>query len=288
MTLRYPIIPTALFKNYRFLALAGVASVGTMFYYSLTVIWPQMITSQYTQNSIIVGLMSGTIGGGTAFGQSFGGFTVRFGWGHWQLRMAAICMCAFVGAMAACNSSMQTAAITFSTLGAFAVGVVEVVPIIAVPFAVAPNDIGLASGVLGSCRAALGSVALAIFSSVLTTRKAEEIPPRLTELATQDGLDATSTAALIKAGIAGAIDTIGSIPGIPAERVSQYILEIQDGNVSAYKTVFLASLAFGGFAVICSFFTKPFDQHFTNTVDKRLGGVSDLKQEDSKVKSEEA
>lgn len=282
MPLRYPLIPVALFKNYRFLALAGVASVGTMFYYSLTVIWPQMIASQYTQDSIIIGLMSGTVGGGTAFGQALGGFSVRLGWGHWQLRVAAIFMCAFVGAMAACDASMQSAAIAFSTLGAFMVGIVEVVPIIAVPFVVAPNDIGLASGVLGSSRAGLGTVALAIFSSVLTTRKTEEIPPRLNALALQDNLNATSTAQLIKAGLAGSIATVSSIPGIPAERVARYILEIQDGAVSAYKTVFLASLAFGGFAVICACFAQPFNQYFTNKVDKRLGGVTDLKKDDSK------
>lgn len=34
-----------------------------MFYYSLTVIWPQMVTALYEKDSIMIGLMSGTLGG---------------------------------------------------------------------------------------------------------------------------------------------------------------------------------------------------------------------------------
>ncbi|PGH10485.1 hypothetical protein AJ80_07528 [Polytolypa hystricis UAMH7299] len=275
MPQKYPLVPMMLFKNGRYMALVGVASVGTMFYYSLTVIWPQMISSLYTTDNIIIGLMSGTIGGGTAFGQAIGGFTARWGWGQWQLRAAAMGMCAFIGAMASCNASTQTAAITFSTLGAFAVGYVEVIPIIAVPFAVAPGDLGLASGLLGSCRAALGSVATAVFTSVLTTRKTEEIPPRMTNIAAEDDLPESSVAALINAGMAGSISSISEIPGVTVDAAKRYIQAMQDGNVSAFKTVFLASLAFGGFAVICSIFTQGFDQHFTDTVDRRLQGVDD-------------
>lgn len=62
MPLKYPLIPMKMFVNGPFMALVGVASVGSMFYYSLTVIWPQMITALYESDPIQIGLMSGILG----------------------------------------------------------------------------------------------------------------------------------------------------------------------------------------------------------------------------------
>ncbi|KAF2713313.1 fungal trichothecene efflux pump [Pleomassaria siparia CBS 279.74] len=270
---KYPLIPMSLFKNARWMALAGVASVATMFYYSLTVIWPQMITSLYSSNNIEIGLMSGTVGGAIAFGQVVGALTVRWGWGHWQLRVCSLFMCAFIGAMASCNASTRDRGIVFTTIGSFAVGIIEVIAIIAIPFTVPPEDLGLASGVLGSCRSVLGSIALAIFSSVLNTRKTSEITPRFRAVAEAEGLSATSTAAIIKAGIASLVATFTKIPGVTTQNVGKFITALQNGNVVAYHTVFYASLAFGGFAVLCAFCTKSFNEHFTEKVSRRLQGA---------------
>ncbi|KAF2112843.1 siderophore iron transporter [Lophiotrema nucula] len=270
---KYPLIPMKLFTNGRYMALVGVASVASMFYYSLTVIWPQMITALYETDQIMIGLMSGTLGGSIAFGQVVGGGTIRFGYGHWQLQFSAVAMCAFIGAMAATDASTRTLAIVMCALGAFAVGIVEVVAIVAVPFTVAPGDLGLASGLLGSCRSTLGSVATAVFSSVLTTTKGKEIPPRLLRLAEQDSLSQTSISALLKAGLLGATATLAKIPGISADRVRDYVVAVRDGNVKAYHMVFYSSLAFGGIAVACAFCTKEFNSHFTNKVERRLQHV---------------
>ena len=257
----------------------------SMFYYSLTVIWPQMINSLYSTDQIMIGLMSGTVGGSIAFGQVFGGATIRFGWGHWQLRGAAVLMCVFIGGMAAANASTRTLAIVFCCLGSFAVGIVEVIGIVAVPFTVPPGDLGLASGLLGSMRSTLGSVALAIFTSILSSEKKTQIPSRLNPLAEQDSLPASSITALLTAGMSGAVATIASIPGIPADRVATYIKAIQEGNVASYRVVFFSSLAFGIFALACAFFTKNFSNHFTNDVSRRLQGTGKMQNEKKDVES---
>tara|TARA_R110002003_G_scaffold206_27_gene15921 strand:- start:798 stop:1481 length:684 start_codon:yes stop_codon:yes gene_type:complete len=217
--------------------------------------------------------MSGTVGGAIAFGQVIGALTVRWGWGHWQLRISSLAMCAFIGAMASCDVSTRDRGIVFTTLGSFAVGIIEVIAIIAVPFTVPPEDLGLASGVLGSCRSVLGSIALAIFSSILNTKKTQEITPRLRAVAQAEGLSSGSTAAIIKAGVASLVATFTKIPGVNSANVGKFIKALQDGNVVAYHTVFYASLAFGGFAVICAFCTKSFNEHFTEKVDRRLQGA---------------
>lgn len=205
-----------------------------------------------------------------AFGQVVGGGAVKLGRGHWLLRVSSLAMCGFIGAMAATDASTRTLAITMCALGAFAVGIVEVVGIIAVPFTVPAEDLGLASGLLGSVRSTLGSVATAIFSSILTTRKSKEIPPRLTALASQDDLSPSSVTALVKAGLSGAAAAVTKIPGITGERLPAYIGAIRDGNVQSYHMVFYSSLAFGGIAVICAFCCAEFNSHFTDRVDRKL------------------
>ena len=199
-----------------------------------------------------------------------GGGTIKFGYGHHQLRVSALAMCGFIGAMAATDASTRNLAIAMCFLGAFAVGIVEVVGIVAVPFTVEPSELGLASGLLGSCRSTLGSVATAVFSSVLTTTRSKEVPPRLRALAEQDGLSESSIARLGSAGVRGATATFAQIPGVEASRIPAYTLAVRDGNVKAYHMVFYTSMAFGGIAVICAFLCKPFNHHFTNTIDKRL------------------
>lgn len=215
-----------------------------------------------------------------AFGQDFGGGSIKLGWGHWQLRASSLAMCGFIGAMAATDTSTRGLAITMCTLGAFAVGIVEVVGIVAVPFTVAPEDLGLASGLLGSVRSTLGSVATAIFSSILTTRKAAEIPPRLAALAAEDGLAPASTKALVNAGLSGAPATVARILGITAARLPVYLAAIRDGNVKSYHMVFYSSLAFGAIAVVCAFCCKEFNSHFTDRVDRQL--QHSRKEEDEK------
>ncbi|KAF2645781.1 siderophore iron transporter [Massarina eburnea CBS 473.64] len=273
MPLKYPLIPMKMFVNGPFMALSTVAAVASMFYYSLTVIWPQMVTALYETDSIMVGLVSGTLGGSIAFGQVFGGGTVKLGYGHWQLRASAVAMCAFIGAMAATDASTRTLAICMCALGAFSVGIVEVVGIVAVPFTVAPEDLGLASGLLGSLRSTLGSVATAVFSSVLTTQKGKEIPPRLIALGRQDGLPQATIRAVVKAGLQGATASIAKMPGISAQRLPAYALAIRDGNVESYHVVFYVGMAFGGLAVICAFLCKDFNSHFTDQVHRRLQHV---------------
>lgn len=202
-----------------------------------------MITSLYSSDQVMIGLMSGVLGGSIAFGQVLGGFTIRFGWGHWQLRFSAVAMCGFIGAMAATNASTRTLAIIMCCLGALAVGVVEVVGIVAVPFTVPPADLGLASGLLGSCRTTLGSVATAVFSSVLTSTKKKEIPPRLIALADDIDLPQSSVTALVKAGLLGATATIAKIPGVSSDMVARFAKAIQDGNVKGMRLL-LALLLF--------------------------------------------
>ena len=56
-------MPPRLFKNIGFDAIVIIAAVGAMLYYSLTVLWPQIISALYETDSIKVGIQSSVVVG---------------------------------------------------------------------------------------------------------------------------------------------------------------------------------------------------------------------------------
>jgi hypothetical protein len=56
-------MPPRLFKHAGFVAIVVNAAVASMVYYSFTVLWPTIISSIYTTDSIQVGLQSSVVGG---------------------------------------------------------------------------------------------------------------------------------------------------------------------------------------------------------------------------------
>lgn len=71
-------MPPRLFKNVGFVAIIVIATIGSMVYYSLTILWPTIIGTVYTTDSIKIGLQSSVVGGGVLLGQAFGGMAISF------------------------------------------------------------------------------------------------------------------------------------------------------------------------------------------------------------------
>lgn len=71
-------MPPRLFKNIGFVAIVIIATIGSMVYYSLTILWPTIIGSVYTTDSIKIGLQSSVVGGGILLGQMLGGFGLSY------------------------------------------------------------------------------------------------------------------------------------------------------------------------------------------------------------------
>jgi hypothetical protein len=51
-----------------------VACIGAAVYYTLTVLWPNILGTLYTTGSKKIGWASSVVGGGIVLGQVFGGF----------------------------------------------------------------------------------------------------------------------------------------------------------------------------------------------------------------------
>lgn len=113
--------------------------------------------------------MSYAVGGGILAGQIAG----RFGLRHlprmkYQMLVASLILVAFVSAIASSTEYTRTRTLIFLLVGAPAAGYVENLTLSTMALVWEPEDIGLVSGVLATIRTAAGSVAIALYSSLLS------------------------------------------------------------------------------------------------------------------------
>lgn len=122
MPLSHPLIPMSLF-NGKYVSLVLCATVCSMIYYSINVIWPTEISALFTTDSIEIGWLSCTIGAGTVLGQVVAGATTkRIGKQRWQLVVCECFVTTFIGMLAAVTTSGRNIAIAGTFIGSFFVG----------------------------------------------------------------------------------------------------------------------------------------------------------------------
>ncbi|KAI2620469.1 trichothecene efflux pump [Hypoxylon sp. NC1633] len=268
--LEYPAIPVQFFANRGFISLVACVTVATMSYYSAVLLWPQQVKALYTQDITYAGWLSCTVASATALGQAFGGFFVRWGgkFQYWII-FSTFCMVAFVGACAALTPDNLDTGIAFTMIGPFFVGVIEVCALAVAPLFCKPVDIGVASGLLASIRSAGGSVAVAVYSSILTNRLAETVPANVGPAAIAAGLPADQVPALVAAVLESELTSFaGMTPSIQAA----VALAVPTAYSQAFRTVYLASLGFGGIAIVGCLFSKDAEKHLTDTVHRKMHG----------------
>jgi hypothetical protein len=115
-------MPPRLFKNIGFVAIVTNAAVGAMVYYSFTVLWPTIISSIYTTDSIQVGLQSSVVGGGILLGQILGGMALGFVPGvKYQCIVTSCLAMAFITPLSSLGPDTWEMTIALGTLGCIGV-----------------------------------------------------------------------------------------------------------------------------------------------------------------------
>lgn len=71
-------MPPRMFRNVGYVAIIAIAVVGAMVYFSLTVLWPTIIGTLYTTDSMQIGWQSSVVGGGVLLGQTIGGLCISY------------------------------------------------------------------------------------------------------------------------------------------------------------------------------------------------------------------
>lgn len=199
------------------------------------------------------------------------------------MRAGAAGMCAFVAALSSVHLNDNAKAIAFCALSGLSVGYVELLALIMMPFTVKPGDIGLASGFQSSCRGSSGTIATAIYSTVLANRNLQNIPAQVSKAALGAGLDPENVPKAIAAAESSAVGALDKVPGMTPATKSAIELGVKIANAQSFRTMFLVSLAFGFTAVIASWFIGNMDAHLTDEVARKLQGVSGEKKEEHGV-----
>lgn len=267
-------MPPRLFKNVGYVAIVVAACIGAMVYYSMTVVWPTLITTVYTPDVIKVGWQSSVVGGGILLGQLVGGFALSYlPKVKWQCIILSVLSTAFVGSLAALGPNTHTMVITLGTLGCFVIGWIDNITFPGVTLVIEPQDIGLATGVLGSIRALGGAVAQALYVSILTNKSAKYIPEYVVPAATGAGLPASSLPQLFQGLTLG---NFTAVPGITPEIIVAAGTAVRDAYVSSFHYVFYATIPFSILLIIACVFIPDMDKYLHNNVAKRLQHMGKL------------
>ncbi|KAL4812506.1 fungal trichothecene efflux pump [Aspergillus spinulosporus] len=277
-----PFMPPRLFKNIGFVAIVADAAVGAMVYYAFTVLWPQLIESIYTTDSIQIGLQSSVVGGGVLLGQILGGMALGFVPGvKYQCIIASCLAMAFITPLSALGPDTWSMTIALGTLGCIAVGYVDNITFPGVTLVVEPQDIGLATGVLGSLRALGGAVAQAVYVSVLNNEVEKNIPRYVGAAATAAGLPEASLSSLLEAVSTGS--SLEGIDGVTDSVITASLTARKVAYSKSFRIVFLCTIPFSVLLIVSSCFVPSMRNHVHYQVARRLQGV-EKEESDSDIK----
>lgn len=263
-----PLMPPRVFKNLGFVAVVACATVASMVYYSLTVLWPTIIETIYTTDTMKIGWQSSVVGGGVLLGQATAGLAISYVPKlKLQVIACAVTIFSFVTAMSSLDKDRWAATIAFGTIACTAVGYIENVAVPGVTLLWGPQDIGLATGVLGSIRALGGAVAQSLYVSVLNNELAKKIPEYVTPAATEAGLSSSSLTALFAGITAGDFSTV---PGMTTEIAAAVSSALVTAYTKSFHIVFYATIPFSCLVLIASCLVPDVEKFLTRNVAKRL------------------
>jgi MFS family permease len=265
---RAPIIPPSMMKNAQCMLIIGVACVGGMIYYGMSVFWPEMVSNLFTSDLEYQGWLTMCCTAGAALGNIVAGACFQLGRFRWQLLCASILMTAFFGAMSSVDQNSQNRGIAFSILGTFFAGWLEGPTMAAITYTVDQADIGLAVGMLNSNRVCLGGVAVAIYDTALDSRRSSLASEYVPKVAVAGGLPPASIATLLEMVEEGA--SWAGLPGMNPTIEAAVEDAIKDAFGGGCQLVFQIIIALGGLAIIGSLFVNSVDEFLTDDVSRRL------------------
>ncbi|CAK7225108.1 hypothetical protein SCUCBS95973_005747 [Sporothrix curviconia] len=269
--LKQPLMPIQLLKIRNYSAVVVAGCVGQMVYFALNLLWPIIIETFLTTDNIKIGLMSSTTGAGLAVGEIIiAPLFKMIGHPNYQLAAWSILLTVFTALMALVDQNGQTLSIVLTIFAGICVGVIECITMVVSGLVVPPEDIGTSQGFYSSMRGVTGTIALSIYVSVYSARLPVFIQRDVTAAAASAGLPSDSLPAVFAALTNGTAAALDAVPGM----TDTIATVVTDGNLmgyhQAFQLIFLSSIAFGGVAIIASFFVQDISKFLTSFVNKTI------------------
>ncbi|KAI5458995.1 trichothecene efflux pump [Mariannaea sp. PMI_226] len=263
-----PLMPPRMFKNIGFVAITSIATLGAMVYYSLSILWPTIISTIYTTNVTDVGWQSSVVGGGILLGELIGGITLSYvPKVRWQCIVSSGIAFAFMTSLVTISIDRWAATIALGVLACTFIGVVDNISFSGVTLLWEAQDIGLATGILGSIRGFGGAIAEALYVSVLNNELAKNIPNLVAPAAVQAGLPESSVKQLLAGTSSG---DFSAVPGMTDKILAVVGLALKDSYIASFKIVFYTTIPFSFILLASSFFVPDMEKYLGNKVAKKL------------------
>lgn len=269
--LKEPLVPLHLFKNHGWNAATILSGLGASVYYALAIVWPNMVGVLYDDMSTMTSAWySSFVGLFIIMGQIVGGVVAKsIGHLKWQCVITVLISGIFFGCTATSTPDSKARASAFVALGTFTIGWAESLAITIVTISAwDQNNLGSASGLAGSIRFFITSIASTVYNVVLNNRLAETVSELVPPAIIDAGLPSSSVSAFMSALTAGT--GFADVPGVTDSIVAAGVWANKAANAEAYRTVFFVSIAFSGIALIAALLLPNVDSMLTSKVASTL------------------
>ncbi|KAJ9645542.1 hypothetical protein H2204_001122 [Knufia peltigerae] len=260
--------PPAMFRNVRgFCVPLSACFLGGMMFMGLQVLWPQEVQLLFTTVPRQVGWYSlsynaSALLGGVIVGSLFALIKRT----NIQYLVVIAIQTIFIGAMSSVTQHTPARAVAFVAVASFAVGAQQVVGLLIIQFGAEDHQIGVATGLAGSVRATGGAIAIAIYSSVLHSKVAQNLATKVASAVIRAGLPPAMVEPFIAALVTGQIDSLGTMEGVTPAIIAAGVDAQRYVYADGFRTVFLVSIAFGVLACIAAAFVSSVDHKLTRHV----------------------
>jgi hypothetical protein len=286
----YKLCPPHLFRAHKgreFSAPFTVAFIVTMFYYSVNIIWPTMVnvfyltpaTSRSTELLLTLPPNVGLVFGAcllAAFGNLVGHW-------YWSLIVVWTGMILFGALMGlatpdnqalmiafccinASRSSLRSTGRTFSDNMTAFFGWAQYESVAFTQLGVPQQDLGFSGGLAGMARYAGGSLAQAIYTTILANTQSKRFASTLPRAAVAAGMTPENAQKLLAAFPLGE-KAIAAVPGTTAEALAAAANAFKWSYAHGLKVVALSSLSFGILGLICCFLCEDITPKMTNKTE---------------------
>ncbi|KAK0260782.1 hypothetical protein LTS09_004557 [Friedmanniomyces endolithicus] len=261
--LKNPLAPTRLFTAHKGRALTAPFIVGfvvTMFYYATNITWPTMVGVYFTSAATpphIIYLLATVQGFGIFTGAMLLSFLgTHIGHWRWQMGVPITLMTFFGGLLAYITPEHESLAIAFAFLTAAAYGYAQYLSIAYIQFGADQTELGVAGG----------AVAVTTFATILGTTQSAYAVSHVIPAAEAAGAS-TAVAENVLAALplgAAALEKVQGLTTAIAEAAGAAFVE---SYVQGVKTVALASIGFGGLAIVACLFLEDIGPKMTPKIE---------------------
>ncbi|KAK4941425.1 hypothetical protein LTR10_018694 [Elasticomyces elasticus] len=264
------LLPIHLFKYKGYLAMVITAMVGSCVYYSMNVLWPEQIAYLFGGSPTHKGWLACVLGSATLIGQVLGGVLVKY---IKRSRMVLIAGCVmlltFSASMVSVGVAQEKKGIGLMFMACFSIGIVETCSLALAPLSLPTEDIGAALGALGSIRSGGASVAVAIYTTILSNKLTQYTAPAVEKAALAAGLPKSSLPALLE-GLA--LSNFTAVPGINTKITAAVGGAEASAAAESFKYVWYAVIAFACLACGAACLTIDYGEYLTDDVARKMHG----------------